>query len=104
MIRKRRTNMANSASHSSETTYQTKLATDANLSLLDLIHEIRNPLNGMDTTLQLMARHLTKVRAQEDPVLVSYAQAMKEEIHRIHTILSELQTLWRADLQLAPIS
>ena len=96
--------MADTASHLSDTIYQKKLAADTNLSLVDLIHEIRNPLNGMDTTLQLMARHLMKVRAQEDPVLVSYVQAMRKEIYRIHTTLSDLQRLWRTDLHLIPIA
>jgi two-component system sensor histidine kinase AtoS len=96
--------MENILCHSPELMDQKRLTTDTNLSLLDLIHEIRNPLNGMDTTLQLMARHVGKVRSQEDPVLVSYVQAMRKEIHRINTMLMDLQALWRADLQLAPIA
>lgn len=96
--------MADSTSHLSDTALQKSLAADTNLSLLDLIHEIRNPLNGMDTTLQLMARHLMKVRDREDPVLVSYVQAMRKEIYRIHTTLSDVQRLWRTDLHLIPIA
>ena len=78
-------------------------APDPAIGLADLIHEIRNPLNGMDTTLQLMGRHLSKVRAYEDPVMVSYVQSLRKEIQRIHSMLLDIQTLWRADLQFGPI-
>jgi len=80
-----------------------KPAPDPAIGLADLIHEIRNPLNGMDTTLQLMGRHLSKVRAYEDPVMVSYVQSLRKEIQRIHSMLLDVQTLWRADLQFGPI-
>lgn len=52
---------------------------DLGIGMVDLIHEIRNPLNGMDTTLQLMARHLSGVGGHEDPVLVSYVEGLKKK-------------------------
>ena len=74
------------------------------ISPVDLIHEIRNPLNGMDTILQLMERHLVKLQAQEDSVLVSYVQGMKKEIYRLRTLLLDIRTLWSGDLKPASVS
>ena len=82
---------------------QAKPVVDTGISFVDLIHEIRNPLNGMDTTLQLMSRHLLKVKASEDPVMVSYVQDLQTEIRRIHDTLLDVQKLWRDDFHLAPI-
>src|SRR5215467_3131543 len=82
---------------------QAKTVFDTGICFVDLIHEIRNPLNGMDTALQLMGRHLAKVNAYEDPVMVSYVEDLRKEIQRINKTLLEVQTFWRADFQLEPI-
>ena len=82
---------------------QAKPVVDTGISFVDLMHEIRNPLNGMDTTLQLMSRHLSKVKTSEDPVMVSYVQDLRTEIRRIHNTLLDVQKLWRDDFQPAPI-
>jgi signal transduction histidine kinase len=81
---------------------QAKTVFDTGICFVDLIHEIRNPLNGMDTTLQLMGRHLAKVNAYEDPVMLSYVEDLRKEIQRIHNTLLDIQTFWRADFQPAP--
>src|SRR5215472_12154474 len=84
-------------------TPQAKTVFDTGICFVDLIHEIRNPLNGIDTTLQLMVRHLAKVNAYEDPVMLSYVEDLRKEVRRIHNTLSDTQTFWRADFQLAPL-
>ena len=84
-------------------TPQAKTVFDTGICFVDLIHEIRNPLNGMDTALQLMGRHLAKVNAYEDPVMVSDVEDLRKEIQRINKTLLEVQTFWRADFQLEPI-
>src|SRR5262245_66257408 len=76
-------------------TPQAKTVFDTGICFVDLIHEIRNPLNGMDTTLQLMGRHLAKVNAHEDTVMVSYVAEMRKEIHRIPNTLLAVKTLCR---------
>src|ERR1700730_2946342 len=78
---------------------QAKTVFDTGICFVDLVHEIRNPLNGMDTTLQLMGRHLVKVNAYEDPVMLSYVEDLRKEIKRIHNTLLDIQTFWRDDFQ-----
>ena len=80
-----------------------KTVFDTGIYFLDLIHEIRNPLNGMDTTLQLMGRHLSKNGTREDPVMLSYVEDLRKEVQRINNSFTEAKTLWRADFQLAPV-
>ena len=82
---------------------QAKTVFDTGICFVDLIHEIRNPLNGMDTTLQLMGRHLVKTNAYEDSVMLSYVEDLRKEIQRIHKTLLDVQTFWRDDVQPAPI-
>jgi signal transduction histidine kinase len=82
---------------------QAKTVFETGICFVDLVHEIRNPLNGMDTTLQLMGRHLVKVNAYEDPVMLSYVEDLRKEIQRIHNTLLDIQTFWRDDIQPAPI-
>lgn len=69
---------------------------------VDLIHEIRNPLNNMYTTLQLLQRHLAS-RQSQDAVLLSYLDGLQDEIRRLHEILRDLQSAWTAELRLTPI-
>src|SRR6202008_3509723 len=82
---------------------QAKPVVDTGICFVDLIHEIRNPLNGMDTTLQLMGRHLVKTNAYEDSVMLSYVEDLRKEIQRIHNTLLDIQTFWRDDVQPAPV-
>jgi signal transduction histidine kinase len=80
-----------------------KTVFDTGVYFADLIHEIRNPLNGMDTTLQLMGRHLSKNGTEEDPVMRSYVQDLRKEARRINNTLVEAQAFWRADFQLEAV-
>ena len=69
---------------------------------VDLIHEIRNPLNTMSTSLQLMQRHLASTRC-EDSVLLSHVDGLHQELHRLHEILYDLQMIWTTELRLEPV-
>ena len=68
-----------------------------------MIHEIRNSLNGISTTLQLMERHLAISRLHEDPVLLAYVDGVRHELRRLKEILLEIQEVWTPDLRFVAI-
>jgi signal transduction histidine kinase len=82
---------------------QAKLNTLGATAFMDLIHEIRNPLNGVSTTLQLMERHLATSAYGQNPVLLAYIDGVRHEMGRLNEILREIQTVWSSDVRVSPI-
>lgn len=58
-----------------------------------LAHEIRNPLNGMSTTVQFLERSLQNNFNPSKEMIVSTVQDLKNEIGRLQTLLNDFHTL-----------
>ena len=58
-----------------------------------LAHEIRNPLNGMSTTVQFLERSLQNNFNLSKEMIVSTVQDLKNEIGRLQTLLNDFHTL-----------
>ena len=58
-----------------------------------LAHEIRNPLNGMSTTVQFLERSLQKNSNPSKEMIVGTVQDLKNEIGRLQTLLDDFHAL-----------
>ena len=58
-----------------------------------LAHEIRNPLNGMSTTVQFLERSLQKNASPSKEMIVGTVQDLKNEIGRLQTLLDDFHAL-----------
>ena len=58
-----------------------------------LAHEIRNPLNGMSTTVQFLERALQKNSSPSKEMIVGTVQDLKNEIGRLQTLLDDFHAL-----------
>jgi two-component system sporulation sensor kinase A len=58
-----------------------------------LAHEIRNPLNGMSTTVQFLERSLQNNFDLSKEMIVSTVQDLKSEIGRLQTLLNDFHAL-----------
>lgn len=58
-----------------------------------LAHEIRNPLNGMSTTVQFLERALQKNSNPSKEMIVGTVRDLKNEIGRLQTLLDDFQAL-----------
>src|SRR5262249_52601592 len=58
-----------------------------------LAHEIRNPLNGMSTTVQFLERALQKNSSPSKEMIVGTVQDLKNEIGRLQTLLDDFHVL-----------
>jgi PAS domain S-box-containing protein len=57
-----------------------------------LAHEIKNPLNGISTTVQLLERSLTKAQPTKDAMMAS-VRDLENEIGRLQALLGDFQTV-----------
>jgi PAS domain S-box-containing protein len=60
-----------------------------------LVHEIKNPLNGMSTTVQLLERYLTMHSEPARDVLASTIRDLRSEIDRLQLLLTDFQNISR---------
>lgn len=59
-------------------------------------HEIGNPLNGMSMTVQLLERRLGRLESLDEGAL-STVQRLKDEIHRLNSLLQEFASFSRRE-------
>src|SRR5258705_2987023 len=57
-----------------------------------LAHEIRNPLNGMSTTVQFLERSLQNNFNLSKEMIMGTVQDLKNEIGRLQTLVKDFQT------------
>jgi signal transduction histidine kinase len=57
-----------------------------------LAHEIKNPLNGISTTVQLLERSLAKAEPTREAMMAS-VRDLKNEIGRLQALLGDFQTI-----------
>jgi PAS domain S-box-containing protein len=57
-----------------------------------LAHEIKNPLNGISTTVQLLERSLAKVQPTKEAIMAS-VRDLENEIGRLQALLGDFQTI-----------
>jgi signal transduction histidine kinase len=70
-----------------------------------LAHEISNPLNGISTTVQVLDRYLSKRPDIVDETLTTTVYDLKNEIHRLQSLLQQWRALARPQqLNLQPTS
>ncbi|HZD39576.1 MAG TPA: ATP-binding protein [Terriglobales bacterium] len=62
-----------------------------------LVHEIKNPLNGMSTTVQLLERYLTMHAEPARDVLASTVRDLRSEIDRLQLLLADFQNISRPE-------
>lgn len=60
-----------------------------------LTHEIGNPLNGMSTTLQLLAHHCTQHPTTVEEILLEGIQDLQHETARLESLVQELRNFVR---------
>ena len=58
-----------------------------------LAHEIKNPLNGMSTTVQLLERSLRNDSPPSKEIMVDTVQDLKNEIGRLQSLLADFQAI-----------
>jgi PAS domain S-box-containing protein len=58
-----------------------------------LAHEIKNPLNGMSTTVQLLERSLRNDSPPSKEIMIDTVQDLKNEIGRLQSLLADFQAI-----------